>query len=115
MLMKQRRSALNGRVYDRHAKYSSRQRVHSSAYQTLEDIQLLATKSYDLDDTVQYWSDFNSVFYHPRSLHQVPQSEDGASELVSYDAGCESFSVFQKVTKGPETWIDGPSLTHLFD
>ena len=49
-------------------------------------------------DTVRYWSDFNRVFYHPRSINQLNEYELNSSltPFDSWDAGEELFGTLDK-------------------
>ena len=44
-------------------------------------------------DTVRYWSDYNRIFYHPRSIIQLGERDFGSSlsPLERYDSGEELF------------------------
>jgi hypothetical protein len=48
-------------------------------------------------DKVRYWSDFNRVYYHPRSAIQVNQYQLNTSSFDSYDQGRDLFLDIGKV------------------
>ncbi|KAG0194511.1 mtDNA inheritance, partitioning of the mitochondrial organelle [Apophysomyces sp. BC1034] len=45
-----------------------------------------------LDETVEVWSDFNRIFYHPRSINPINTHPiNGIARFDAYPAGCEAF------------------------
>lgn len=55
--------------------------------------------SYDLDTTVQNWSDYNRIFYHPRSMNQIVthHADDSIMPFDAYPVGRQSYKDFEKV------------------
>ena len=49
-------------------------------------------------DTVRYWSDFNRVYYHPRSINQLNEYELDSSltPFETWEAGEELFGALDK-------------------
>lgn len=55
--------------------------------------------SYNLDTTVQNWSDYNRIFYHPRSMNQIMthHAVDSIMPFDAYPVGRQSYKDFEKV------------------
>lgn len=55
--------------------------------------------SYDLDTTVHNWSDFNRIFYHPRSMNQITthHMDDTIMPFDAYPVGKQSYKDFERV------------------
>ncbi|CAI2163768.1 11767_t:CDS:10 [Funneliformis geosporum] len=55
-------------------------------------------KDFKLDDAVQYWSDFNSVYYHPKSINAITQYqfEDEFMPFDTFSYGKGAFIEHQK-------------------
>ncbi|CAO3622466.1 unnamed protein product [Cunninghamella echinulata] len=60
--------------------------------------------SMDLDETVTNWSDFNRVYYHPRSLNTITthQVDDPLTPFDTY-------------TSGRQAYIDNEKIVEIFD
>ena len=53
----------------------------------------------DIDDVdSRFWSDYNRVYYHPRSLQQVPDLPDWESNKVDWNHRKSSFKQFDTVS-----------------
>ncbi|KAF8579601.1 hypothetical protein K439DRAFT_1663176 [Ramaria rubella] len=48
---------------------------------------------HDLTHSVRFWSDFSRVFYHPRSLHRVPDPAEWERE-IGWAQGVERFKLY---------------------
>jgi hypothetical protein len=53
----------------------------------------------NLDESVHVWSDFNSNYFHPRSLNQINQYQMGNSlqPFDTYTAGYNAYDENEKV------------------
>lgn len=60
------------------------------------------TQRYELDDKVQYWSDYLATRFHPRSFSVVNQFEHCANSFNSFNQGVELW----KSELFCEEWVD---------
>jgi len=58
---------------------------------------------------VRYWSDFNRVYYLPRSIHKVPDIADWEAADGNWQRGTEAFLRYNSVSRA------GDCRCHLFD
>jgi hypothetical protein len=58
-------------------------------------------KDFKLDETVQYWSDFNRIYYHPKSINAVTQYqfEDEFMPFDTFSYGKNAFLAHERVIK----------------
>jgi len=47
---------------------------------------------------IRYWSDFNRVYYLPRSIHKLPDLADWETEDGDWQGGKETFSRYNSVS-----------------
>ena len=59
-----------------------------------------------LASDVRYWSDYNRVYYLPRSIHKLPDLEDRGSAEGDWQGGKEAFLWYDSVSSPLEspTW-----------
>lgn len=48
---------------------------------------------------VRYWSDFNRVYYVPRTVQKIPDTSEWESSDVDWNTGQELFSRYNEVRK----------------
>lgn len=53
-----------------------------------------------LDRSVQTWSDYNRIYYHPRSMNQITthHMDDTINPFDAYTVGRQSFSDYERVS-----------------
>jgi hypothetical protein len=58
-------------------------------------------KDFKLDETVQYWSDFNRMYYHPKSINTITQYqlEDEIMPFDIFSYGKNAFFTHERVIK----------------
>ncbi|KAI9277024.1 tubulin domain-containing protein [Phascolomyces articulosus] len=64
-----------------------------------------ATEMVELDDnSVKTWSDFNRIYYHPRSMNQITthNMDDTISPYHAYSVGRQSYSDYERETESFE-------------
>ena len=49
------------------------------------------------EDKVRYWSDYSRLFFHPRSLHRLPDPPDWEDTDGDWVAGTEMFQKYDEV------------------
>ena len=56
-------------------------------------------KDFKLEETVQYWSDFNRMYYHPKSINTMMQYqfEDEFMPFDIFSYGKNAFLAHEKV------------------
>ncbi|KAJ7166314.1 Misato segment II tubulin-like domain-containing protein [Mycena crocata] len=69
--------------------------IHKSHYQT--DIDELDTGDASAED-VRYWSDFNRLYYVPRTVQKVPDIPDWEESEGNWSAGHETFTRYDEDT-----------------
>ena len=87
--------------------------VDKSRYQEQLEEELLFTPSNGLESgpthpdpfvvdesTVRYWSDYNRVNYHPRSIQKLPDLPDWDLGMGDWAAGKEAFDKYSNQVKG---------------
>jgi len=52
------------------------------------------------ESTVRYWSDYNRVNYHPRSIQKLPDLPDWDLGMGDWTAGKEAFDKYSNQVKG---------------
>lgn len=69
-----------------------------------------------LDQSVQTWSDYNRIYYHPRSMNQVTthHMDDTINPFDAYTVGRQSFSDYERVSQPRLCWIPSIFDSHIF-
>jgi len=68
------------------------------ALEETESKKSIERRDFGLDDQVSIWSDFLSVRFHPRTIHEIFSIQESTDSLDHYLSGCEIVKSFS------ETW-----------
>jgi hypothetical protein len=79
--------------------------IPKSAYQDLMDEELddppcqdsQTEDNRERDPEIRYWSDFNRVYYLPRTIQKLPDTADWENTEGDWSVGRESFARFNEV------------------
>ena len=66
------------------------------------------------ESTVRYWSDYNRVDYHPRSIQKLPDLPDWDLGIGDWVAGKETFEEYDNRVSFPLGWRGRGVLCFVF-
>lgn len=52
-------------------------------------------------EDIRYWSDFNRVYYVPRTVQKIPDAPDWESTDIDWNTGQDLFSHYNEVRRSP--------------